>query len=157
MVFTFIFAGLFFIFGIPTETDDGYSRLSLWGTFLQTFREGLGDFGNVKGSKIETYLPLLWGESICWMVLALMVFVIYTNYLIAQVGWTFERVKSEEQLFYRFEVLSFIAEKIQFDDLMDKQLDPLIVFKEVDSSLAFKSEWGDDMPIIKGVVRNINS
>jgi hypothetical protein len=40
---------------------------------------------------------------------------------------------------------------------MDKQLDPLIVFQEVDSSLAFKSEWGNDMPIIKGVVRNINS
>jgi hypothetical protein len=60
-------------------------------------------------------------------------------------------------VYYRFEVLSYIAQKIEFEDLMDMQLDPLIVFQGVDSSMAFKSEWGNDMPIIKGVVRNINS
>jgi hypothetical protein len=41
-----------------------------------------------------------------------MVFVIFSNFMLAQVGWTFERVKSEESIFYRFEVLSFIAQKI---------------------------------------------
>jgi hypothetical protein len=54
IVFTCIFAGLFYIFGIQTETSDGYNRLSLWGLFLQTFREGLGDFGNVDGEDIAT-------------------------------------------------------------------------------------------------------
>jgi hypothetical protein len=154
MMFTVLFGLLFYIFGVQTEGDDDYSQLSVWGTFLQTFREGLGDFGNVDGSTLSG--SLLYSESVCWLILALMVFVIFSNFMLAQVGWTFERVKSEESIFYRFEVLSFIAEKIQFEDLMDVQLDPLIVFQEVDSSMAFKTEFGNDMPIIKGVVRNIN-
>jgi hypothetical protein len=93
-IISLLFACLFFIFGIETETDDGYLSLGLWGTFLQAFREGRGDFGNIDATVI-TSESLLLGESICWFILALAIFVLFANFMIAQVSWTFERVKSE--------------------------------------------------------------
>jgi hypothetical protein len=42
-----MFGCLFFIFEVEVEQADGYEFLSFWGYFLMTFREGLGDFGNI--------------------------------------------------------------------------------------------------------------
>jgi hypothetical protein len=94
-VLCLIFSCIFYIFGIQTEDDDGYSSLGLWGTFLMTFREGMGDFGNIHASGITSDV-LLVGESICWFILVLSIFVLFANFMIAQVSWTFERVKSEQ-------------------------------------------------------------
>lgn len=81
MLFTFLFVIEMYIFGVPVEGDDGYSSLGLWGAFLQTFREGLGDFGNIHSSSLSG--SILYGQSICWLILALVVWIIFANFMIA--------------------------------------------------------------------------
>jgi membrane-bound metal-dependent hydrolase YbcI (DUF457 family) len=115
----------FWVLNVPIEPDIGYNKLGLFGYFLMTFRESIGDLGNIDGSGFSGVL--LWYYSVVWFIFIFIMMIIYTNFIIAVVCDTFARVTAEKEVSYRKKQHEYLKELSMLKLYNSRDIHPLVV------------------------------